>query len=134
MNDKLFSVENKICIVTGGLGQIGKNFVQELWERGAKVAVWGRTVNDERILGFFWDAADGVAFMNAAGKAYLALPAEMAAKGYRLDGSEVTGIGQIATDVQGEGQVYSISGVRMDGSKRLPAGIYIINGRKVIVK
>ena len=92
------------------------------------------TVNDERILGFFWDAADGVAFMNAAGKAYLALPAEMAAKGYRLDGSEVTGIGQIATDVQGEGQVYSISGVRMDGSKRLPAGIYLINGRKVIVK
>ena len=72
--------------------------------------------------------------MNAAGKAYLALPAEMAAKGYRLDGSEVTGIGQIATDVQGEGQVYSISGVRMDGSKRLPAGIYIINGHKVIVK
>lgn len=92
------------------------------------------TVNDERILGFFWDAEGGAAFMNAAGKAYLALPAEMAAKGYRLDGSEVTGIGQIATDVQGEGQVYSISGVRMDGSKRLPAGIYIINGRKVIVK
>ena len=92
------------------------------------------TVNDERILGFFWDAEGGVAFMNAAGKAYLALPAEMAAKGYRLDGSEVTGIGQIATDVQGEGQVYSISGVRMDGSKRLPAGIYLINGRKVIVK
>ena len=49
MNDELFSVENKICIVTGGLGQIGKNFVQELWARGAKVAVWGRTVNDERI-------------------------------------------------------------------------------------
>ena len=49
MSDQLFSVENKICIVTGGLGQIGKNFVQELWKRGARVAVWGRTVNDERI-------------------------------------------------------------------------------------
>lgn len=48
MSDQLFSVENKICIVTGGLGQIGKNFVQELWKRGARVAVWGRTVNDER--------------------------------------------------------------------------------------
>ena len=47
--DTLFSVENKICIVTGGLGQIGKNFVQELWARGARVAVWGRTINDERI-------------------------------------------------------------------------------------
>jgi len=49
MTDKLFSVEDKICIVTGGLGQIGKNFVQALNERGAKVAVWGRTVNEERI-------------------------------------------------------------------------------------
>ena len=49
MTDELFSVENKICIVTGGLGQIGKNFVQELRKRGARVAVWGRTVNDERI-------------------------------------------------------------------------------------
>ncbi|HAG69631.1 MAG TPA: short-chain dehydrogenase [Lachnospiraceae bacterium] len=49
MSDQLFSVENKICIVTGGLGQIGKNFVKELNKRGALVAVWGRTVNDEKI-------------------------------------------------------------------------------------
>lgn len=92
------------------------------------------TINGERVLGFFWGAEDGAAFSNAAGKAYLALPAEAAANGYRLDGGDVTGIGQIATDVQGNGQVYSISSVRMDGSKRLPAGIYVINGRKVIVK
>ena len=92
------------------------------------------TIDSERVLGFFWGAEDGAAFSNAAGKAYLALPAEAAANGYRLDGGDVTGIGQIATDAQGNGQVYSISGVRMDGSKRLPAGIYVINGRKVIVK
>lgn len=92
------------------------------------------TINGERVLGFFWGAEDGAAFTNAAGKAYLALPEEAAANGYRLDGGDVTGIGQIATDAQGNGQVYSISGVRMDGSKRLPAGIYVINGRKVIVK
>lgn len=49
MSDKLFSVENKICIVTGGLGQIGKNFVEELHNRGAKVAVFSRTVNHKRI-------------------------------------------------------------------------------------
>lgn len=49
MSDKLFSVENKICIVTGGLGQIGKNFVEELHNRGAKVAVFSRTVNQKRI-------------------------------------------------------------------------------------
>lgn len=49
MTDKLFNVEGKICIVTGGLGQIGKNFVEELHNRGAKVAVFGRTVNQARI-------------------------------------------------------------------------------------
>ncbi len=49
MTDKLFSVENKICIVTGGLGQLGTQFAKELHSRGARVAVWGRTVNDERI-------------------------------------------------------------------------------------
>lgn len=57
IDDKLFSVKDKICIVTGGLGQIGKNFVQELWNRGAKVAVWGRTVNDERIAKALGEAA-----------------------------------------------------------------------------
>lgn len=92
------------------------------------------TINGERVLGFFWGAEGGAAFSNAAGKAYLALPAEATANGYRLDGGDVTAIGQVATDAQGNGQVYSISGVRMDGSKRLPAGIYVINGRKVIVK
>lgn len=57
MADKLFDVQGKICIVTGGLGQIGKNFVQELWTRGAKVAVWGRTINDERIANALGDKA-----------------------------------------------------------------------------
>ena len=53
MTDKLFSVEGKICIVTGGLGQIGKNFVEELHNRGAKVAVFSRTVNQPRIESIF---------------------------------------------------------------------------------
>lgn len=92
------------------------------------------TIDGQRTLGFFWGAEDGAAFTNTAGKAYLALPAGAAANGYRLDGGDVTGIGKVATDAQGAGQVYSISGIRMDGSKRLPAGIYVINGRKVIVK
>lgn len=49
MNDPLFSVKDKICIVTGGMGQIGKNFVQELYRREAKVAVFARHVSAEKI-------------------------------------------------------------------------------------
>ncbi len=48
-SDKLFDVSDKVCIVTGGLGQLGTQFSKTLLERGAKVAVWGRTVNDEKI-------------------------------------------------------------------------------------
>lgn len=53
MTDKLFSVENKICIVTGGLGQLGAQFTQELYSRGARVAVWGRTITPQRIAQHF---------------------------------------------------------------------------------
>ncbi len=49
MKDPLFSVENKICVVTGGLGQLGSQFSKALYERGAKVAVFARTVTNERI-------------------------------------------------------------------------------------
>lgn len=53
MNDPLFSVKDKICIVTGGLGQIGKNFVQELYRREAKVAVFARHVPVDKIEAIF---------------------------------------------------------------------------------
>lgn len=49
MKDSLFSVENKICIVTGGLGQIGSEFSKELLSRGAKVAVFGTSVDSSRV-------------------------------------------------------------------------------------
>jgi len=49
MHDPLFNVENKICIVTGGLGQLGAQYSKALYERGARVAVFARTVNEERV-------------------------------------------------------------------------------------
>lgn len=53
MNDPLFSVKDKICIVTGGLGQIGKNFVRELYRREAKVAVFARHIPADKIEAIF---------------------------------------------------------------------------------
>jgi NAD(P)-dependent dehydrogenase (short-subunit alcohol dehydrogenase family) len=48
MRDSLFSVQDKIVIVTGGLGQIGSEVVKALLERGARVAVFGRHVSSEQ--------------------------------------------------------------------------------------
>lgn len=39
MNDSLFSVEGRVVAVTGGLGQLGRQFSVALLERGAKVAI-----------------------------------------------------------------------------------------------
>lgn len=49
MEDKLFSVRDKICIITGGMGQLGAQYVKAFLTRGAKVAVFGRNVGREKI-------------------------------------------------------------------------------------
>jgi len=60
--DPLFGVEQKICIVTGGFGQLGRQYARALRERGARVAVWGRAVTDERIRRHFPEAGENLRF------------------------------------------------------------------------
>ena len=48
MDDTLFDVRDKIVIITGGLGQIGAEFVKEFHRRGARVAIFSRNVEPER--------------------------------------------------------------------------------------
>jgi NAD(P)-dependent dehydrogenase (short-subunit alcohol dehydrogenase family) len=55
--DPLFSVEDKVVVVTGGLGQIGVEFVTALYERGAKVAVFGRSTSAETAAAALGDLA-----------------------------------------------------------------------------
>lgn len=49
MTDPLFSLQDKIIIVTGGLGQLGVQYVKTLHERGAKVAVLATHVTQARL-------------------------------------------------------------------------------------
>ena len=91
-------------------------------------------VDGEQVLGFFWGAAEGAAFTNAAGKAYLVIPAGSEANGFRLDGSAITGINNVELDCAAD-KIYTISGVAVSAKKgNLPAGLYIVNGKKQIVK
>ena len=91
-------------------------------------------VAGEQVLGFFWGAENGTAFTNEAGKAYLVIPAGSEANGFRLDGSAITGINNVALDRAAD-KIYTISGVAVSAKKgNLPAGLYIVNGKKQIVK
>lgn len=69
-----------------------------------------------------------------ANRAYLEVPTTMAVASFSLEGT-ATGINNVVTTVAKQG-IYTISGVRLNATttKGLPAGIYIVNGKKVIVK
>ena len=49
MKDSLFDLKDRIVIITGGLGQIGLEFIKELLKREALVASFSRTIKQEVI-------------------------------------------------------------------------------------
>lgn len=69
-----------------------------------------------------------------ANRAYLEVPTAMALASFSLEDT-ATGINNVVTTAAKQG-IYTISGVRLNATttKELPAGIYIVDGKKVIVK
>lgn len=94
------------------------------------------TMHKGTTLGFFYGAAGGAAFNVDANKAYLAVPAETAAKvsSFVIGGGSTTAIDGIeaGNGANASRKVYNLQGQRVSGT--LPKGLYIIDGRKVIVK
>ncbi|EJW92498.1 hypothetical protein EVA_19397 [gut metagenome] len=94
----------------------------------------------KRQLGFYWGAAGGAPFHNAGGKAYLALPVAQVkhSRGFLFPGHPMTGIETPVTIQPSKGAqgTYTLTGIKLSNQalKNLPAGIYIINGQKVVVK
>ena len=92
------------------------------------------TVKNDKV-GFYWGEENGEAFESEAHKAYLALSAEVAgAKSFYLFSDAVTdGIGAVeSTRFNAQGaEIYNLNGQRVSTPQR---GIYIINGKKVLVK
>ena len=80
-------------------------------------------------LGFYWGAENGGEFTVKAGTAYLAVPNAASVKGFLLDGTPTAIEGVEAennTDV-----IYNLSGQRVQKAQR---GLYIVNGKKLMVK
>lgn len=101
----------------------------------------------KRMKGLYGVASEGDVQKIMLGTAGSTLPATCAyfttknlnANGLRIcfDGGEVTGINQVnGAQAQSAGAVYNLQGIKVSnrGTNNLPAGLYIMQGKKVIVK
>ncbi len=57
MNQDLFDARDRIVIITGGLGQLGRQFALTLVDRGARVAIFDSQVSDQRVAECFGERA-----------------------------------------------------------------------------
>ena len=94
---------------------------------------------ENRKLGFFWGAEQGKPFTNGAQKAYLTLPKANSAniRGFVLPGNDVTAIQKVSADTPAQSKgIFDISGrkVLQHAKDQLPAGFYIIDGKKILIK
>ena len=84
-------------------------------------------------VGFYWKHG-GAPFETNAHKAYLAIPKESGVNISSFVFDDLNGITAITNNsTEGAEDVYTLSGMRMD-SKQLPKGIYIVNGKKMVIK
>lgn len=98
---------------------------------------------EEKVLGFWFGAQDGAPFETQGGKAYLSIPKEefpFRSNGFKL-GDGVTGIDVVRMQQAGAVDVYGVDGRLWrraadgaDALRGLPAGVYVVNGERVIVK
>lgn len=130
--------------VIGSASAIENNLLCASVEEGQTTAADGTTdgysffklsynrAGENEKLGFYWAAENGAPFISKAGLAYLAVKTTdvAAVKGFSLFDME-TGISKVSGSAAGNGVIYDLQGRRVERAVR---GLYIVNGRKVMVK
>lgn len=88
-------------------------------------------------IGFYYGTEDGGAFKNGAHKAYLAVktPVLSQMRGFSFD-SMTTGINHVVANAEHAKStvIYDLNGRRVNSLNAAAKGVYIVNGKKVIVK
>ena len=89
----------------------------------------------EEGIGFYWANANGTAFTNGANKAYLAITGKLSQmRGFSFE-SMTTGINNVVANTNNSKNavIYDLNGRRIN-TLNAAKGVYIVNGKKVIVK
>ena len=90
----------------------------------------------EEGIGFYWANENGTAFTNGANKAYLAIKGNMSQmRGFSFE-SMTTGINNVVANTNNSKNavIYDLNGRRVNSLNAAAKGVYIVNGKKVIVK
>ena len=108
--------------------------VEEAQTNVAGATAYYKLANGDKGLGFYYGAENGAAFTNGAHKAYLAVTGNLSQmKGFSFDGM-TTGISQVSTAKTNNANIYDLNGRRIQSLNAAQKGIYIVGGKKVIVK
>ena len=83
------------------------------------------------VFGWYWGATDGGSFQIEGHKAWLVVPKSAATRGYTIEG-DATGIEEYMQSENENVVYYDMQGRRID--KPVRSGIYIVNGKKIVVK
>ena len=141
-----FSVSSNDATAIENNALVGTDVTEKIDEDGYVYYIL--STDDEGTVGFYWQSGTGGEYVtNAAHKASLAVEAssdddeesdDSSVKGLTIVFDDATGILSTVADeartIQG---IYTLTGVKVaDGSDvdALPAGIYIINGKKALIK
>ncbi len=111
---------------------------KEMFENIPGERYYRMTRNDNNQLGFFYGESSGKAFENSAHEAYLAVPvAKSSFFGFLMDDAESAAIS--APTISDDGKIHSVHtlngiSLKVENRSQLTPGIYIINGKKEVIK
>ena len=97
------------------------------------------STDDDDTVGFYWQSGtSGEYVTSAAHKAVLKVASSSEVKSLTLVFNDATGINSVSAEsAQGATGIYTLTGIKVSDSTdvdALPAGLYIINGKKTLIK
>lgn len=137
-------VDNKVTLLASSPAAVSGSMLRGVYFRNPNKVHYNQKANDPatmRVLGVTSDGSIGFvtsteAFL-PANKAYLVVPTGTPAE-LKLVSEEgyATGITDIHTDddTSKSSSAYTLTGVKVGSLDNVPAGIYIVNGKKIIVR
>lgn len=111
----------------------GTDTATEINEAGYTYYMLSVKDGNAKSIGFYLQVAGGASINNRAHCAYLPVPTDETPANAYLFIEQTDGIDGISSEQAGSNKAYTLTGVSVDGSK-LQKGVYVINGKKTIIK